>query len=119
MAEKKTARHDTWMPLYVGEYLADTMELNAEQHGAYLLMLMHAWKSDGKLPADPARLCQIARMSPQQWSRSEPLLREFFNCGPDAWTHKRVVNELGKAKDFVEKKSAAGKLGAKKKWGIE
>lgn len=107
------------MPLYVGEYLADTMELNAEQHGAYLLMLMHAWKSDGRLPGESARLCQIARMTPQQWARNEPILREFFICAAESWTHKRVLDELNRAKDMVAKKSAAGRLGAKKKWGID
>jgi uncharacterized protein YdaU (DUF1376 family) len=118
MAEKKTPKHDTWMPLYVGDYLVKTMSLNAEQHGGYLLLLMTAWKSDGRLPADPQELQQITRMTPQQWARNEAVLRKFFHVTPEFWSNERVIEELEKAKENVAKKSRAGYASAAARWGL-
>ena len=106
------------MPLYISDYLVDTMNLNAEQHGGYLLLLMAAWKSDAKLANDGAELQQIARMTPQQWARNELTLRKFFHVTPEFWIHNRVRAELDNAKAMVDKKSAAGRRGAEAKWGL-
>ena len=106
------------MPLYVSDYLADTMHLNAEQHGAYLLLLMAAWKADGKLPNDSGTLQQITRMTAQQWSRAEPILMRFFFVTEDFWIHNRVRTELEKAKDNVDRRSKAGATAAAKRWGL-
>lgn len=118
MATKKKPKHDVWMPLYVSEYLGDTMHLTVEQHGAYLLLIMAAWKSDGRLPADPAALQQICRMSPQQWARNESTLQRFFFVTEDFWLHNRVRSELDKAKAMVDRKSKAGQAAAAVRWGV-
>ena len=60
-----------------GDYLADTQHLSTEEHGAYLLLLMHHWKT-GPLPNDDAILARIARMAPDAWSIAQSVLRSFF-----------------------------------------
>lgn len=119
MATKKPPKFDTWMPLYVGDYLADTMGLSTEQHGAYLLLMMACWKAGGQLPNDHQQLAQFARLTPQQWSRHENILKQYFKVTPEHWTHTRVLEELTNAKAMVDKKSAAGKIGAANKWGLK
>jgi uncharacterized protein YdaU (DUF1376 family) len=116
MATKK--KHTIWMPLYIGDYIADTMMLTTEQHGAYLLLLMTAWTNDGKLPNDSVALQQVTRMTAAQWARNERTLQKFFFVTEDFWLHNRVRTELDRAKSKTEKKAAAGAEGAAAKWGL-
>lgn len=103
---------DQWMPLYVADYLRDTQDLSTEEHGAYLLLLMRAWTSDGLLPNDDERLRRIVRMDAKAWKRSRGVLLDFFQKGPDGLRHKRVDAELERAGELVEKRRSAGKASA-------
>lgn len=96
-----------WMPLYVADYLADTMHLRAAEHGAYLLLIMHYWRT-GELPADDRQLAQIARMTVADWARSKVVIAAFFD---DGWRHNRVDDEIAKANAKHERRQSAGKMG--------
>jgi uncharacterized protein YdaU (DUF1376 family) len=115
---KKPPTVGVWMPLYITDYLGDTMHLTTEQHGAYLLLLMACWKADGRVPGDPLALASIVRMSPQQWAKTQPVLERFFLASEGYWTHKRVLEELAKAKTKVAKASKAGATAARARWGL-
>ena len=108
---------DTWMPWYVADYLADTSHLNTEQHGAYCLMLMAAWKRGGYLPHDESQLTSICRLSPAKWKSHRSVLLGFFEDTSTSYAHKRVLSEYMKANDLSEKKAIAGAGGAAKRWG--
>jgi uncharacterized protein YdaU (DUF1376 family) len=96
-----------WMPLYVGDYLRDTRDLNTLQHGAYLLLIMHYWQHDA-LPADDARLAAITGLSVAQWRRvREPVQAKFS----DGWRHKRIEAELVKADRALMQRRLAGRGG--------
>lgn len=92
-----------WMPLYIADYLADTGHLNAAEHGAYLMLIMHYWQK-GSLPSDERLLARIGRMTPDQWAESRDVLAMLF--GPD-WTHKRIDAERVKADGIIAKRKAA------------
>ena len=114
MAKQKKA--DIWMPLYISDYLGDTMHLNTEQHGAYLLLIMAAWKAGGNLPNSPEVLQAISRLSPAKWKTNEPLLKVYFHITPEFWIHNRVVKELSKAQKNSEARRKSGAIGATKRW---
>jgi uncharacterized protein YdaU (DUF1376 family) len=97
-----------WMPLYIADYLADTVSLSTTEHGAYLLLIMEYWRAGG-LPADGARLARITRLSPKEWHAIRDTIASFF--GPN-WTHKRIDAEMAKSSDITSKRSAAGRAGA-------
>jgi uncharacterized protein YdaU (DUF1376 family) len=96
-----------WMPLYVGDYLRDTRDLNTLQHGAYLLLIMHYWQH-AALPTDDARLAAIAGLPVAQWRRlREPVQAKFS----DGWKHKRIEAELVKLDRAVMQRRLAGRSG--------
>lgn len=92
-----------WMPLYVADYLADTMHLSTAQHGAYLLLIMHYWRA-GMLPRDDETLARITRMSAGEWNAARPTIAALFE---DDWTHKRIDAELAKSSDLTTKRQQA------------
>ena len=96
-----------WLPLYVGDYLRDTRDLNTLQHGAYLLLIMHYWQHDA-LPTDDARLAAIAGLPVAQWRRiREPVQAKFS----DGWKHKRIEAEIAKADRAFMQRRLAGRNG--------
>lgn len=94
-----------WMPLYVGDYLAHTGHLSTEEHGAYLLLILHYWVTEG-LPAHADDLAMIARMPLDRWNSVQRKLKPFFN---DDWTHERLNQEIDKSKKIIEKRTNAGR----------
>ena len=102
----------SWMPLYIGDYRADTTHLSAAQHGAYLLLIMHYWQQ-GSLPDDDEQLARIACMTLAEWRRNRPIIRAFFG---DGWHHRRIDREMEKAVTAYEKRSRAGQKGNAKRW---
>lgn len=109
------AKTDVWMPVFIGDYLADTTHLTTQQHGAYMLMLMTAWKMEGKLPNDDEQLAAICRMNQEDWQKSKRLLLAFFSVSDGFITQKRLLDEFNKSQRNRNSKSENGKLGGRPK----
>jgi uncharacterized protein YdaU (DUF1376 family) len=113
----RAAKVDTWMPFYIGDYLADTTRLTTEQHGAYVLMIFDYWRNDPP-PDDDAILASIVRSTPDVWrSRLRPALVGFFQVVGGYWHHKRIDIELVKAIGKRQKAKANASHAASKRWG--
>lgn len=104
-----------YFPFYPADYMADTAHLSTEQHGAYMLLLMTAWARGGRLPNEPAKLARIARVSPRRWHIIADDVLEFWEVEGDEIISKRLEREHKKASSKSQKRSDAGKRGAKAK----
>jgi uncharacterized protein YdaU (DUF1376 family) len=85
-----------FMPLWVADFLADTLELDAKQVGAYMLILMAMWGRDGRLPNDPAKLQRVARCG-RDWPRVWAAIGHYFTIDGDQITQDRLCFELQNA----------------------
>ena len=103
------------MQLYVADYLGDTRHLTTEQHGAYLLLLMTMWRSEGVLSDDPAKLARIAGLTVARWKKISEDVLAFFTPCEGGLTQARLVAELTIADEKSEKRSQAGKAGGRAK----
>jgi uncharacterized protein YdaU (DUF1376 family) len=101
-----------WMPLFWGDFLANTMHLSAQEAGAYLFLIAHAWEHDGEIPGERVRLARIAHLRQDQWNRVWCALEKFFeprSAVPliDGYTHRRVTDELHRLGKIANKRKAA------------
>lgn len=96
-----------YMQLYIADYLADTMHLSAEEHGAYLLLMFNYWQTGKPIPKN--RLAKIARLTNERWADVEPSLQEFFCDNGEEWVHLLIEEDLASVREKLTKKSAAGK----------
>ena len=116
MSESK--KTDIWMPLYIGEYLADTMSFTTEQHGAYMRLLMACWREKGEpLSGTDEDMATITGLTQAKWRALKPkMLTKFIVSEDGRVTHKRAMKEVQRAEKVSQARSEAGKAGAAKRW---
>lgn len=106
------------MPLWTDAYLGDTTHLTTIEHGAYLLLLITAWRTrEKRLPDDDRLLARYARMTPSQWKRIRPIIAAFFTIKDGWWIQSRLTDEANAVKQYRKKQSQAGIASALKRKG--
>jgi uncharacterized protein YdaU (DUF1376 family) len=100
------------LPLWTDAYLGDTTHLTTIEHGAYLLLLMTAWRTrDCALPDDDRLLARYARLNAHQWKRMRPILEPFFAISEGVWRQGRLTDERGAVERHRAQQSEKGKAG--------
>ena len=104
-----------YLQFYVSDYLSDTMHLETDEHGAYLLLIMNYWQT-GK-PINEKHIKAITRISNERYANVIETLRPFFNIDNNGyWFHKRVEADLERVREKSLKASDAGKKSAAARW---
>jgi uncharacterized protein YdaU (DUF1376 family) len=104
-----------YMQFYVADYLAATAHLTAAQNGAYLLLLFNYWQRAKPLNNTNERLCNVARMSMEEWMACKHEIAEFFDINGDEWRHARVDEDLANVLGKSISASNAGTASANKR----
>lgn len=101
-----------YMQFFVADYLADTMHLTTEEHGAYLLLIFNYWQTGKALPNNDKRLSIIAGLDSERWTNVKQTLAEFFVVSEENLTHPRIEADLQFVEDKQNKAILAGKASA-------
>jgi uncharacterized protein YdaU (DUF1376 family) len=101
-----------WFPFKFKAFLIDTMPLNTEGKGAYLLLMLRYYDQGKPLPDDDTQLAAICGLPMDVWSRYRPALVQYFQIESGLWRHTFIDDELATARDKMEQKKAAGKASA-------
>lgn len=97
-----------YTPVFGDAYMADTRHLSLQEHGAYFLLMLIAWRSPNcALPIDDRRLATMLGVSPSKWAKMRPHVMSFWTQTEHGWEQKRLSNEWKKAQKNSEKKSQA------------
>lgn len=101
------------LPIFGDAYLADTTHLTTEEHGAYLLLMLAAWRQDDcHLPSDDRKLARITGLSLRKWNAMKPVILEFWQVSGDRIFQARLLKEW----HFVRQKSEQNRKTAEGRW---
>lgn len=107
-----------WFPMYPGDWLASTQHFTTEQHGAYLLLLMHYWSIQGAITSDREELRMVCKLSKHSFDKYFQNIMGKFSLKNEKYFHKRMDAEIAKSVDLYEKRSAAGRASVVSKGGV-
>jgi uncharacterized protein YdaU (DUF1376 family) len=109
-------RTDIWMPVYPGDWLKQTMHLDALQFGALMLLAIAYWSRQGPLPDDNRQLATICRMDVATFEQIKPTLAAFFTNTNGRLRNNCWSDLIANAQEQKAKYSARGKHAANKRW---
>lgn len=96
-----------------GDFLADTTHLSAAETGAYVMLLVSAWRTKTcGLPDNDRDLSRWARCSAKEWAKIKPRVMPFWTMCPDGlWRQRRLLEEfvLVSQKGLVRSAARMGK----------
>ena len=110
---------DIWIPIYIGDFLADTAHLDATASGAYLLLLFHCWRK-GAILNNLNTVITIGKLHGENApSIAQALLEEFFeySASTETWTNPRLERERMKWRGKRKGATTKAKKAARARWG--
>lgn len=104
-----------FLPMFVGDFLAATIEWEGEERALYALLLMNQW-AVGSLPADTKKLAKMLGYTQKNFDSSWPRVSTKFIEQDGRLFNDRLEEHRAKTNSLAEKNSASGKKGAESRW---
>lgn len=96
---------------HIGDYRTATAHLNLEEDATYKRLLDYQYDKEKPILDDPSVIARRIRST-------EPLVRamltEFFTLTQEGWIHRRVMEDVQKHQEFIDKQAYNGRKGGRK-----
>lgn len=103
------------MPLFVSDFLADTLHLDSDQVGAYTLLLCHYWKHRRGPESDLKTVYRLTRLSGRSRAIKITNVLSYFEVREGRLYHKRMEKMLAEAAEKHKRRVEAGRIGGQAK----
>lgn len=100
-----------WFPIYWQRFIIGTLEMNAEEIGAYILLIIHQWDK-GFVPEDHKELKRISKVSVR---KLEKVLQKFEKIDGKYYNDTVEIIRIEQTEKH-EKNHAKAIKGAKARW---
>ena len=102
------------LPLHTDAYLADTRHLSTLEHGAFLLLLMCAWRTEGcRLADNDGFLARIVGLTPYRWRKVRTSLEPLFQISEGYWYNAKLTRTYTDVAARVARNREIGARGGK------
>ena len=103
-----------FLPLAVPDFVADTLEMDAKEVGAYMLLLMSLWQRKGYLPNDHSKLKRVARIG-RDWPKVWAAMEQHFEVSGGRIYNIKLLAIVTKVADQRAVNAHSGALGGRAK----
>ncbi len=101
-----------WLPFFVGDYMRDTADLTAAEHGHYLLLLFHYWSKQEPLPCEKRKCYIIAKASTaKQKKLVDAILCQFFELTENGFLNHKMFKIIETQKSKSKTARVNGRKG--------
>jgi len=97
------------LPLHTDALLADTSHMSAEQFGAYVRLLLVAWRHGAKLTNDADELARIAGVSRRRWDEIAPVVMRPMTIVGAQISQKRLTDTWMRVLEIRRHRSQNGR----------
>lgn len=102
------------LPMFVDAMIGDTLQLDAEEFGAYHLILYATWRANGQpLADDDEKLARLCRMPVSRWKKVRKTLEPFFDLSDGTWRQGRLEREWKRVAEAAERARQNGRGGGR------
>ena len=106
-----------WFPFNIKDFVTNTLRLNTEAKGAYLMLILDYYQTETAPPDDDEVLAAVTGLSIEAWKRHRRVIAPLFEIKDGVWRHTRIEEEMRDASEKHAARIAQRIAASEARWG--